>query len=239
MKTTVRQLPAVILLSIMPFSHLQGATLSELASGESTVYVVDSSDLVGPAASGISPTAGTGIVCVNNFSILAEYSTITVVLVQWSLMYGTTYFTAGIWSDPNQDGIPNDAVLLATSALTPAVAGEYLQQVNFPSPQFIGPEGTSFFVGVYWQESSQQGVDLFMGKDRPIQGEYASWQKKWTAMPPNPSDLSGATVYQGTHRAFVIRPTGVVPEPSVGLLFATAAWLLTRRSRTNHSCRQA
>ena len=239
MKTTVRRLPAVILLSMMPFSHLQGATLAELASGESTVYVVDSSDLVGPAASGISPTAGTGIVCVNNFSILGEYSTITVVLVQWSLMYGTTYFTAGIWSDPNQDGIPNDAVLLTTSALTPAVAGEYLQQVNFPSPQLIGPEGTSFFVGVYWQESFQQGVDLFMGKDRPIQGEYASWQKKWTAMPPNPFDLSGATVYQGTHRAFVIRPTGVVPEPSVGLLFATAAWLLTRRSRTNHSCRRA
>lgn len=232
MKTTVRWWPAAIQPLMMLFSHMQGATLAELSSGESTVYVVDSSDLVGPAVSGISPTAGTGTVCVNNFSILSAYSTITDVTVQWSLMYGTTYFTAGIWSDPDQDGIPDDAVLLTTSALTPAVAGEYLQQVNFPSPQFIGPDGTSFFVGIYWQESLQQGVDLFMGKDRPIQGEYASWQKKWTAMPPNPSDLSGATVYQGTHRAFVIRPTGVVPEPSVGLLLATAAWPLTRRNRT-------
>ena len=77
-----------------------------------------------------------------------------------------------------------------------------------------------------------EGVDLFMGKEPPLLGAYPSWQKGWTGMPPDPSDLSGASVYQGTHRAFVIRPTGVVPEPSIGLLFATAAWQLTWRRRT-------
>ena len=235
MKTTLRRLPAAILLLIMPFPHLHGATLAELASGESTVYVVDSSDLVGPAASGISANAGSGMVCVNNFSILAGYSTIIDVTVQWSLMLGNTYFTAGIWSDPNLDGNPGDAVLLATSAPTLAVAGNYLQQVQFPSPQYIGSEGTSFFVGVYWLESAQQGVDLFMGKEPPLLGQYSSWRKHFSGTPPDASDLSGASVYQGTHRAFVIRPTGVVPEPSVGLLIAAAAWPLTRRRRGGES----
>jgi hypothetical protein len=216
----------------MLISHLQGATVTEFASGESTVYVVDSSDLVGPAASGVSPIGGSSLVCVNKFNILAAYSTITDVTVQWSLMLGSSYFTAGIWSDPNRDGNPGDAVLLATSALTLAVGGEPLQQVHFPTPQYIGPEGTSFFVGVYWQESSEPGVDLFMGKEPPLLGAYPSWRKMFTGTPPDPSDLSGATVYQGSHRAFVIRPTGVVPEPSVALLLATAAWPLTRRNRT-------
>lgn len=217
---------------MIPFPYLQGTTLAGLDSGESITYVVDSSDLLGPAASGISPIGGTGIVCLNHFSVQGDYPTISLVTVHWSLMFGTSYFTAGIWSDPNRDGNPDDAVLLATSALTPAVAGEYLQQVQFPSPQYIGPEGTSFFVGVFWQESAQQGVDLFMGKDRPLLLASPSWSKKWTDTPPDPSDLSGASVYQGTHRAFVIRPTGIVPEPSVGLLFAAGASLLSRRSRT-------
>ena len=224
---------SLVLLSLMPFPNLRGATLAGLASGESTVYVVDSSSLVGSAVSGVSPIGGSGIVCVNHFSILAQYSTITDVTVQWNgLMFGTTYFTAGIWSDPNMDGNPSDAVLLATSALIPAIAGTFVQQVQFPSPQYIGPEGTSFFVGVYWQESAQQGVDLFMGKVPPLLGQYSSWTKSFSGTAPDPYNLSGASVYQGTHRAFVIRPTGVVPEPSIGLLFATAAWQLTWRRRT-------
>jgi hypothetical protein len=233
MKTTLRRLPVAMLLSMLPYSRLHGATVAEVASGQSTVYVVDSSSLVGSAVSGVSAVGGSGIVCVNHFSILAGYSTITDVTVQWhGLMFGTTYFTAGIWSDPNQDGNPGDAGLLATSALTPATAGTFVQQVQFPSPQYIGPEGTSFFVGVYWQESAQQGVDLFMGKVPPLLGQSSSWSKSFSGTPPDPSNLSGASVYQGTHRAFVIRPTGVVPEPSAGWLFATAAWLLTRRRRT-------
>lgn len=228
---TVPRLAAVLFLSLLPQTHLQAAILAGLAAGDSTVYVADSSDLVGPAASGTSPIAGSGIVCVNNFSILGQFSTITDVTVQWSLMLGTSYFTAGIWSDPNQDGLPHDAELLATSALIPAFAGSYLQQVHFESPQFIGHAGTSFFVGVYWHESSQQGVDLFMGRDRPLLGASPSWSKKWTDMPPDASDLNGASVFAGTNRALVIRPTGVVPEPSSGLLLVMTIMAVTLQRR--------
>ena len=226
---------SLVLLSMMPFSHLHGATWASFAAGESTVYRIDSSDLVGPAPSGSSALGGSGIVCVNHFNIREKFSTITDVTVQWSLMFGTSYFTAGIWSDPNQDGNPSDAVLLATSALTPAVAGVEVQQVQFPSPLYVGPEGTSFFVGVYWQESAQERVDLFMGRDRPLEGQTESWSKTFLDTPPDPSNLSGATVNLSTRRAWVIRPTGVVPEPSIGLWFATAAWSLTWRRRTKRS----
>lgn len=228
----MQHLSSAVPFGIMLSWHLHGATLSESTSGESMLYVLDSSDLVGPGDSGISATAGSGMVCVNNFRVLGEYATIVDVTVQWSLMLGTSYFTAGIWADPNQDGMPDDAMLLATSAHTPAIAGEFLQKVEFTSPKYIGPEGTSFFVGVYWHESSEPGVDLFMGKDRPLLGESPSWNKSWTGMAPDPTDLAGSTVQRGTHRAFVIRPTGVVPEPTLGMMIAMAAWTLTRRSWT-------
>ena len=227
----MRRLLSAILLSLTLISPLQGATLAEGTSGDSTIYVVDSSDLLGPAASGISPNAGSGMACANNFTFLGEYSTITDVTLHWSLMIGTTQFTAGIWVDPDQDGIPDDAVLLAASALTPAVAGEYLQEVCFAAPQYIGTEGTSFFVGVFWQEFSQQGGEIFMGKDRPLLGDSPSYMKSWTDAPPDPSDLGGAYNYRGTHRAFVIRPTGVVPEHTVLQLLVIVGGGLARRTR--------
>ena len=223
---------SLIPLSMMLFSLTSGAAVAALAAGESTVYVLDSSDLIGPAASGVSPTGGSGLVCVNHFNIRENFATITDVTVQWSLMFGVTYFTAGIWSDPNRDGNPSDAVLLATSAFTPAVGGVETQQVQFPSPLYIGPTGTSFFVGVYWQESAQYKVDLFMGAEPPLQGQRGSWLKNFAGTPPDPNNLSGATVIQMYNRAFVIRPTGVVPEPSVGFMLATAACSLTWRRRT-------
>jgi hypothetical protein len=232
MKTKLLQPLSLVVLSMILFSQVHGAAVAALAAGESTIYVLDSSDLIGPAASGVSAVGGSSLVCVNHFNIREQFATITDVTVQWSLMFGVTNFTAGIWSDPNRDGNPGDAVLLATSALTPAVGGVELQHVQFPSPLYIGPAGTSFFVGVYWQESAQYRVDLYMGKEPPLQGQYASWSKQFKDTPPDPTNLSGATVYQGTHRAFVIRPTGVVPEPSVGLLFGMAAWPLTWRRRT-------
>ena len=232
MNTTLNLVRAAIFLSLIHYAHVEGASLAGLTPGESTVYVVDGSDLLGPAAAGVSPGAGSSMVCVNNFIIAGGYSAIAEVSVQWSLMLGTSNFSIGIWSDPNQDGNPGDAILLTSSALTPAVAGEYLQLVQLPSLQYIGLAGTSFFAGVFWHESSQPGVDLFMGRDRPLLGASPSWRKTWANAPPDPSDLSGASVYQGTHRAFVIRPTGVVPEPSVAVLLSLASWSLTLRSRT-------
>lgn len=223
---------AVVLLGLISPSSLQGATLAGLTAAESTVYIVDGSDLVGPATSGTSAVAGSGIVCMNRFSVISRFSMITDVTIQWGLIQGTSNFTAGIWSDPNQDGLPHDAVLLATSALTPAIAGNYFQQVQFEVPHYIGAEGTSFFVGVYWRESSQAGVDLFMGRERPLLGASPSWSKSWNGLPPDPSDLSGSSVVSSTNRAFVIRPTAVVPEPTSGLLFAMAAVALTLRRGT-------
>lgn len=232
----MRPFSTAVLPSLILVSHLQGATLASSASGESVVYVVDSSDLIGPAASGISPYAQSGIVCVNNFRVVGGYSTIVDVTVHWGLILGTTAVTAGIWSDPDQDGVPDDAVLLAFSAPTQVTAGQYLQQVAFSSPQYVGPEGTSFFVGFYWQDVSPD-ADLFMGKDRPLQPQWPSWHKTWTDAPPDPTDLGAAYNYQGTHRAFVIRPTGVVPEPSVLSLLVILGGSLARRTRpSNEGC---
>lgn len=71
---------------MIPFPYLQGTTLAGLDSGESITYVADNSDLLGPAASGISPIGGTGIVCVNNFRVQDSYPTISLVTVHWSLV---------------------------------------------------------------------------------------------------------------------------------------------------------
>ncbi len=76
MNTILNLVRAAILLSMMHLAHVEGANLAGLTPEDSTVYVVDGSDLLGPAAAGVSPGAGSSMVCLNNFTIAGDYSAI-------------------------------------------------------------------------------------------------------------------------------------------------------------------
>src|SRR5262245_30140586 len=80
-------------------------------------YVIDD----GTAEDSVGLTAGGSFVAVNSFPVIAGNNVITSISVAWGTPFfpdpsldGLTY-TAVLWSDPNGDGSPTDAVVLATA----------------------------------------------------------------------------------------------------------------------------
>ncbi len=81
-------------------------------------YMVDD----GTAEDGIGLTLGGDIISLNKFAVIPGSETITSVSIAWGTpafpdpsLNGLPY-TVAIWSDPNGDGSPTDAVLLNTAA---------------------------------------------------------------------------------------------------------------------------
>lgn len=76
----------------------------------------------GTAEDSIGLTAGGNLLCLNSFAITAGNNVITSISIAWGTpafsdpsINGLSY-TAVLWSDPNNDGSPTDAVVLATGA---------------------------------------------------------------------------------------------------------------------------
>lgn len=57
-----------------------------------------------------------------------------------------------LWNDPNNDGIPNDSQVIARSSTIVRDPNTNIFHTTFISPTEIGPAGTSFFAGVFYQD---------------------------------------------------------------------------------------
>lgn len=55
-----------------------------------------------------------------------------------------------IWSDPDGDGNPSDAQVLHAKEIRTRNVGEMIWNHESIAPTYIGPAGTSFFVGAYY-----------------------------------------------------------------------------------------
>ncbi len=62
-----------------------------------------------------------------------------------------TLVRAGIWSDPDADGDPADAVLLAEAESEASATGA--GRIAFDSGVEVGGDGTSFFVGLWFEDA--------------------------------------------------------------------------------------
>ena len=99
-------------------------------------------------------TAGIGTVqdyiCwLTNFDVVAGHETVTGLEVTWGLLPTAQQVTLAIWSDPDGDRNPTDAQLIHSQ---PATSKTSWQTSTFALPDvYIGPAGSSFFVGVYGQ----------------------------------------------------------------------------------------
>ncbi|MEO7723186.1 MAG: hypothetical protein ABIU29_00630 [Chthoniobacterales bacterium] len=89
----------------------------------------------------------------NQFSVIPGQTTITAVEIAWGwsgypqTLDGTPV-TIGIWSDPNNDGLPDDGILLGSVAGTVANAGtNTFVTYAFSPPLELPPAASSFFVG--------------------------------------------------------------------------------------------
>ena len=67
------------------------------------------------------------------------------------LLPAGTLVRAGIWSDPDADGDPADAALLATAEAEVSSSG--FGRIAFESGIEVGGDGTSFFVGLWFEDA--------------------------------------------------------------------------------------
>ena len=90
---------------------------------------------------------GGAIAWMNHFSVRAGSETIGSVRVAWGQVADGTPAIVYLWSDPNGDGSPVDAQVLASAATTVQDSGtDLFTSVAIP-PTVVGPAGTGFFVG--------------------------------------------------------------------------------------------
>ena len=95
-----------------------------------------------------------------------------------------TLIRAAVWSDPDSDGDPADAVLLAAAEAEASSSG--FGRITFESGFEVGGDGTSFFVGI-WFENAPGWRCGFDSGSLARQGFVLV-----TSGPVDPGDLSGA-----------------------------------------------
>jgi hypothetical protein len=130
--------------------------------------------------------------------------TVSEILVAWGSMLPGTPATVGLWSDPNGDGDPTDATLLVSvqTASSLELSGSFAR-VDIPDT-FLGPPGTSFFVGAYG-EFPLNAFPAMLDQSAP---DFASWYIT-SATPIDPDDLDAGTIdYYG--------PVGLFPGCGTG-----------------------
>lgn len=126
--------------------------------------------------------------------------------------------TAHLWSDPNGDGNPDDALSLASGS---SVTSNTLTNTfnAFTIPTIVRPVGTSFFVG--FRMSFAAGMAPARADLTNLQGE------SWVVAGNNPNNLGGAVQFDGN---WLVR-ANAVPEPASVLALAAGAAALLRRRR--------
>lgn len=164
----------------------------------------------------------------NQFTVTGGQRVITEIQIDFGVLFEATdqSVTAVLWSDPDGDMHPSDAVPLASvTQLSDHAAG--FNTFDIPDT-YVGPDGTSFFVGAVWTDQFPGSAALLMPLDS-------------AATPDRSYAFDGAGVSvsdptNGTFRSFgdnYIRAIATVPEPSTLLLtgLAVLGLLAIRRCR--------
>lgn len=127
----------------------------------------------GTFESSVGFTQGGDAIWLNRFTVVAGGEIIRELSVAWGFgVPDGTPTTLMIYDDPDNDGIPADAVLLATTQITSRNANTgLLTRVPVP-PTAVGNPGDSFFIGAY----ITIGPSVFPAV---IDGNSGSQQRSW------------------------------------------------------------
>lgn len=201
--------------------------LSAACAHADFTYAIDDGD----PDLGIGPPNGSSFIALNQFSVAAGQSIVTEILVQF---FGPSSFqlpnpaTAYLWSDPNGDGLPGDAQILAS------IDGLAQGQIGFTSFDIpdtaIGPEGTSFFVGVMTTDDpnlaglpsiSVDTTPILPGRSFTLVGNLL-----------DPTGLGGATDLANLNRGPLhIRAVAVPAPPASAFVVLGLAGMRRRQAR--------
>ena len=136
-------------------------------------------------------TSGGTIAWLNRFNVQDyESAVITSISLTWGAVPDGTPCTVYLWSDPNRDGSPTDAKVLASAATVVAHADTDVFTVVDITDTFVGPPGTGFFVGALLDQAAGEypcAIDLDSYAER-------SWVMGDTGYHLDPNDLAGGDV---------------------------------------------
>ena len=228
--------PAVSKVANALFGHHTGLgrDASVLGNNPLLTYMIDD----GTAEDSIGLTSGGTFVACNSFPVTGGNNVITSISIAWGTpafpdptLNGLAY-TAVLWSDPNGDGSPTDAVVLA---MAPGVISQ--QGTNTFITSVIPPTmvtTTNFFVGFLITHTAGQFPAAF-DEDAPTLSN-----RSWVAQTTSINDLSGAITIEsaGLVGNWLIRadgntggptPTGTPsPTPTATATPCTAQYTVTQ-----------
>jgi len=125
-----------------------------------------------------------------SFDVAPGHEVVTGIELTWGSIPAPTPVTLGIWIDPNGDGNPVDAQLIYSDPDVVTLTSWELDTLSLPDV-YVGPAGTSFFVGFYGLFPQTPGsYPASLDTDSTVQ---RSW---WIAGPTpiDPDDLSAGMV---------------------------------------------
>ena len=172
-------------------------------------YVIDD----GTAEDSIGLTAGGTFVSCNEFSVSGGNNVITSISIAWGTpafpdptLNGLAY-TAVLWSDPNGDGSPTDAVVLAMAPGVISSAGTDTFITTAIPPTMVTT--TNFFVGFLITHNAGQFPAAF-DESAPIPN------RSWIDLTSNINDLSGSAPIEsfGLVGNWLIRADGNTGGPT-------------------------
>ncbi len=136
----------------------------------------------------------TGIVdyiWLNQFVVEPGGETIAEIRVVLGNAFSGTPYQVALWDDPNGDGAPDDASVIATAPAIAANGNTSVFNATPIVPTYVGPAGTSFFAGVIYRDEFGNQFPVGVDTDVPTS------ERSWVAISPtvDPNNLSDAAIY--------------------------------------------
>ena len=133
------------------------------------------------------PSGGYYVAWMNHFTTESNAETISSIKLAWGSVPDGKETMVYLWGDPDGDGDPSDAQVLASAnTVSQNSDTNYLTTVDIPDA-YVGPAGTSFFVGA----TIYNGVDEYPCSWDSDSSARQSWIADDTS-PIDPNNLGGA-----------------------------------------------
>src|SRR6188472_4658115 len=187
-----------------------GIVAKLLANTPLFTYMIDD----GTAEDSVGLTNGGTLLCLNSFPVSGGNNVITSISIAWGTpafpdptLNGLPY-TAYLWSDPNGDGSPTDAVVLAMAPGIVAAAGTDTF-ITTPIPPTMVTT-TNFFVGFVITHTAGQFPAAFDETAPNLPN------RSWVSLAGNPNNLSDAVTIEsvGLVGNWLIRADGNTGGPT-------------------------
>lgn len=132
-------------------------------------------------------TAGADLAALVSHTATSDGGKIVSVSIAWGNCAAGVPVMVYVWSDPNQDGSPADALVIGQAAtVTANVDLDVFNVVTFDPPVNVGPEGTSFFIGFLINNNA---YPIALDQTAPVSGRNWLVGSAYATPPIDPNDL--------------------------------------------------